>query len=111
MGVVKRLPTESANRALKVISGRYKLHILSHCIAEPRRLSELSRLVPQVSQKTLIHQLRELETHGLIDWIIGSVKPNHVLYRSTDLGKSLCPLIEALCAWGLFHADTMQSEL
>jgi len=45
------LPALPAERALKVISGRWKTVIL-HCLFEgPKRLSELKRRVPDVSQK------------------------------------------------------------
>ena len=56
---IKDLPTLPAERALKVIAGRWKTVIL-HCLFEgPKRLSELKRLVPDVSQKVLIQALRE----------------------------------------------------
>jgi len=55
-----------AERALKVISGRWKAIILYHLFEGPRRLSELQRLLPDVSQKVLIQQLREMEEHGIV---------------------------------------------
>jgi DNA-binding HxlR family transcriptional regulator len=55
---IKRLPMLPAERALKVISGRWKAIILYHLFNGPQRLSELQRLMPEVSQKVLIQQLR-----------------------------------------------------
>ncbi len=65
-GPRKRLPELPAERALKVISGRWKAVILYHLFNGPKRLSELKRLAPGASQKVLIQQLREMEGHGLI---------------------------------------------
>lgn len=64
--LIKRLPTLPAERALKVISGRWKAVILYHLFDGPRRLSALQALMPDITQKVLIQQLREMEEHGLV---------------------------------------------
>src|SRR5260370_25985835 len=63
---MKRLPELPAERALKVIAGRWKAVILYHLFEGPKRLSELKRLAPNASQKVLVQQLREMEEHALI---------------------------------------------
>lgn len=100
----KRLPALPAERALKVISGRWKAVILYHLFDGPRRLSELKRLVPAISQKVLIQQLRELEEHGLVTREIFRQVPPRVDYAATPLGLSLEPVLLALCEWGQRHA-------
>jgi DNA-binding HxlR family transcriptional regulator len=102
--VTKRLPTLPAERALKVISGRWKAIILYHLFDGPKRLSELKRQVPDVSQKVLIQQLRELEEHGLVHREIFRQVPPRVDYSATELGLSLEPVLRALCEWGQRHA-------
>lgn len=57
-----------------------------------------------VSQKLLIHQLRELEEHGLVHREIFREVPPRVEYSTTALGQSLRPLLRALCKWGQRHA-------
>jgi DNA-binding HxlR family transcriptional regulator len=103
-GVKKRLPALPAERALKVISGRWKAIILYHLYDGPKRLSELRRLVADVSQKVLIQQLRELEEHGLVHREIFRQVPPRVDYSATPLGSSLEPVLVALCEWGQRHA-------
>ncbi|HEV7368711.1 helix-turn-helix domain-containing protein [Arenibaculum sp.] len=100
----KRLPALPAERALKVISGRWKAVILYHLFDGPRRLSELRRLVPDISQKVLIQQLREMEEHGLLTREIFRQVPPRVDYSATPLGLSLEPVLLALCDWGQRHA-------
>jgi DNA-binding HxlR family transcriptional regulator len=102
--VMKRLPALPAERALKVISGRWKAIILYHLFDGPKRLSELKRQVPDVSQKVLIQQLRELEEHGLVHREIFRQVPPRVDYSATALGLSLEPVLRALCEWGQRHA-------
>ena len=104
---IKRLPALPTERALKVISGRWKAIILYHLFSGSKRLSELKRLVPNVSQKVLIQQLREMEEHGLIHREIFLQVPPRVDYSATVLGLSLEPVLLALCAWGQRHAKEL----
>jgi DNA-binding HxlR family transcriptional regulator len=105
---LKELPSIPAERALKVISGRWKASILYYLFAAPRRLSELRRLAPAASQKMLVQQLRELEAHGLVVRSVFAEVPPRVEYRTTPLGASLEPIVAALCAWGRAHAAELE---
>lgn len=100
----KRLPAIPAERALKVIAGRWKAVILYHLFDGPKRLSELKKLMSSASQKVLIQQLRELEEHGLVHREIYRQVPPRVDYSASKLGLSLEPVIRSLCEWGRRHA-------
>lgn len=104
---LKRLPVLPVERALKVISGRWKAIILFHLFEGPKRLSEITRLLPDVSQKVLIQQLREMEAHGLVHREIFRRVPPRVDYSATPLGMSLEPFIMSLCEWGRRHASEL----
>lgn len=104
---MKNLPHVPAERTLKVIGGRWKLAILWHVLDEPRRLSELQRLIPTITQKVLIQQLRELEAHRLVHREVFREVPPRVEYQATELGQSLRPLIATLCEWGRRHAKEL----
>lgn len=103
----KRLPMLPAERALKVISGRWKAVILYHLFDGPRRLTTLKAKVPDITQKVLIQQLREMEEHGLVSREIFAEIPSRVEYSATPLGLSLEPILLALCEWGQHHADEL----
>ncbi|MER8867900.1 helix-turn-helix transcriptional regulator [Mesorhizobium sp. M0751] len=105
--LIKRLPMLPAERALKVISGRWKAVILYHLFDGPRRLSALQALMPGITQKVLIQQLREMEEHGLVRREIFAEIPSRVEYSATRLGLSLEPILLALCQWGQHHADEL----
>lgn len=105
--LMKRLPELPAERALKVIGGRWKAVILYHLFSGPKRLSELRRLAPNASQKVLIQQLREMEEHGLVHRKVFHQVPPRVDYTATALGLSLEPIIMSLCAWGSRHAAVL----
>jgi DNA-binding HxlR family transcriptional regulator len=101
---VNRLPALPIERALKAISGRWKAVILYHLLDGPKRLSELKRRLPRISQKVLVQQLRELEEHRLVHREVFRQVPPRVDYSATPLGLSLEPVMLALCAWGTCHA-------
>ncbi|MGW9478855.1 winged helix-turn-helix transcriptional regulator [Saccharomonospora azurea] len=63
------------------------------------RYSELSRLVPGVSQKMLTQTLRSLERDGLIERTVTPTVPVTVSYELTDLGRSLNQLVRGLKVW------------
>lgn len=102
--IIKALPGLPVERAIKVISGRWKAVVLWHLFDGPKRLSELKRLVPTISQKVLIQQLREMEEHAIVHREIFRQVPPRVDYSATPLGLSLEPVIMALCNWGRQHA-------
>lgn len=86
-----------------VIGGKYKAIILRHLIEKTLRFGELRRLIPQASHKVLIQQLRELESDGIIHREVYPVVPPKTEYSLTALGKTLIPIIAAMCAWGREH--------
>lgn len=104
----KNLPLLPIERALKAISGRWKAVILYHLLASPKRLSELRRLIPHVSQKVLVQQLRDMEEHGLVHREVFAQVPPRVDYSATELGLSLEPVMLTLCAWGQRHAAELR---
>ena len=101
---VKELPAIGAERALRIVSGRWKLVLLWSMFEAPRRLRDLERLLPEARQKVLLDQLRELEAHALVKRTVEPGPPILVTYETTPLARSLRPLILDLCAWGRRHA-------
>lgn len=102
---IKRLPKLPVERALKVIAGRWKPVILYYVFSGPKRLSELKRMMPEITQKVLIQQLREMEEHGLVRREVFAEVPARVEYTATELGLGLEPVLLALCQWGERHAE------
>jgi len=92
---------EGAEQALKVLEGRWKMIIIFHLFTQPvMRFSELERAITAVSQKMLIQQLRELERDGVMRRTVHPQVPPKVEYDLTELGRALCPALDALLEWG-----------
>lgn len=85
---------------LSVIGGKYKCIILYHLSQEVLRFSQLQRMIPNVTAKMLSQQLHDLENFGLIHKTIYPVVPPKTEYRLTDFGKTLSPIVTAMCDWG-----------
>src|SRR6266705_2089125 len=86
--------------ALKVLEGRWKLVILFHLFGgKVLRFSDLERVIPAISQKMLIQQLRQMEVDGIVRRIVHHVVPPKVEYCLTKWGQALCPSLDALLKW------------
>ncbi len=85
---------------LDVIGGKWKPLILWHLGDSVLRFSELQRGLPGVNAKMLTKQLRELEEDGVIQRTVYPEVPPRVEYTITKFGKTLIPILQALCAWG-----------
>jgi DNA-binding HxlR family transcriptional regulator len=86
---------------LDIIGGKWKCVILWHVRGRTRRFKELHRLIPGATQKVLTDQLRQLERDGLIDRKIYAQVPPKVEYSISAYGRSLSPVLEAMCKWGI----------
>jgi DNA-binding HxlR family transcriptional regulator len=89
-----------AERTLVLIGGKWKVLILYHLDPKLRRFSELRRLLAPVTPKMLAQQLRELERDGLVRRKLYPQVPPRVEYSLTPAGRSLRPVISAMCHWG-----------
>lgn len=91
---------------MSLISGKYKMPIL-YCLSkrEVVRYNELKRYLGKVTFKTLTESLRGLERDGMVIRTEYPQVPPKVEYSLTEKGKSLIPLLTALCRWGEEHKE------
>ena len=90
---------------LDVIGGRWKGVILFHLLDEKKRFGELKKFMPDVTQRMLTLQLRELEENGIIDRKVYAEVPPKVEYSLTEFGKSLEPILLLMRDWGRQYVD------
>ena len=91
--------------AIDVIGGKWKVLILWALHTGEQRFGDLKRLVPGISEKMLIQQLRELEADAIVHREVYHQVPPKVEYSLTELGVSLNRSLEPLGAWGAEHMD------
>ncbi|ARP85946.1 winged helix-turn-helix transcriptional regulator [Bordetella genomosp. 9] len=97
-------PGCAVEATLSVIDGKWKGVILYHLSLEKvLRFNELRRRLPNVTQRMLTNQLRELESDELIVRTVYPEVPPRVEYRLSERGRTLGPVIRALKTWGDTH--------
>jgi len=98
----------SAESAVGLIRGKWKIAILLAMLDGPIRLGHLRRLIPRASKKVLVQQLHELENDGIIERADLSGKIKHVEYMvSAPFGMAVMNLLGLLSNWGSRHAPAM----
>lgn len=89
---------------MSLIQGKYKMFILYALMGYGIvRFNELKRYIGSISYKTLSATLKELESDGLIHREEYPQIPPKVEYSLTERGKSLIPILDAMCDWGEKH--------
>ncbi len=93
-------PGCAVEATISLIDGKWKCVILWHLRAGTARFNEIRRRVPDVTQRMLTNQLRELEADGLIVRTVYAQVPPKVEYSLSPLGRTLEPVLMALKGWG-----------
>lgn len=92
--------TLGVETTLAILGGKWKAILICILMTGPKKTSELERLIPKITQKMLIQQLRELENDGLVERIDYHQMPRKVEYLLTDYGKTANDIIQVMCTWG-----------
>lgn len=110
---IKETSTNNQNRffitdcnvtyAIQLIGGRWKLPILFQLQKEKMRFGELKKTIPNITERMLTLQLRELEKDGLVSRMVYAEVPPRVEYELTKIGKELMPVCEEVNKWGAKH--------
>ncbi|MBA2612808.1 MAG: helix-turn-helix transcriptional regulator [Bacteroidetes bacterium] len=85
---------------LSVIGGRWKPIIIWTLSNGSKRFGQLDAIITGISRKILTEQLKELEADGLITRTEYKEIPPRVVYELSEKGKSLKPVMKAMCNWG-----------
>ena len=100
----------SVEATLEVMGGKWKCVILCHLTHGKKRTSELKRLMPNITQKMLTQQLRELEKDEVINRIVYNQVPPKVEYELSEYGQGLESILSALCTWGENHITRVYGD-
>lgn len=96
---------------MDLIGGKWKLIILWYLLDASKRFSQLNRLMPNITQKMLTTQLRELEEKGLINRHVYPQVPPKVEYSLTEQGYSLKHILNDICSWSTSYAKDNKIEI
>ncbi len=68
-----------------------------------KRYGELKRLLPDISEKMLIQELKELVAFGLVEKRAYPEIPPRVEYQLTATGQQALPMVDSIVAFGKQH--------
>lgn len=86
--------------AVSEIGGKWKPLILWALKDGKLRFNEINKGIPNITQRMLTKQLRELEEDKLVNRKVYAEVPPKVEYSLTEKGESVMPILESLCDWG-----------
>ena len=90
-------------RALRLLSGKWKGEILWQLVDGKQRFGQLRRAIPDVTQHMLTTQLRDLEHEGLVKRTVYAEVPPRVEYEMTPAARALRPVFDELLRWSNEH--------
>jgi DNA-binding HxlR family transcriptional regulator len=82
------------------IGGKWRSVVLWYLMKDKKRFNELKKVIPDITEKMLSIQLKQLERDGLIQRTVFAEVPPRVEYNLTKNGESLITILNELAAWG-----------
>jgi DNA-binding HxlR family transcriptional regulator len=104
--------TEDCDRVAEIlrrVGEKWSVLIVVLLEVGPRRFNDLKRSIPGISQRMLTLTLRSLERDGLVERTVMLRIPPHVSYGLTEVGRSLCVPVRALCEWAEDNVAVIES--
>ena len=93
---------------LSVIGRNWKVLILWLLGKEgTKRLGELKALMPGITQRMLVNQLRELEDDFIVKRQVYPVVSPKVEYSLTEEGQTLLPILDSMYKWGKNYMENV----
>ncbi len=80
----------------ELLGGKWKLLILFQLAPQGLRPSQLKKLIPDISEKMLIQELKKLCDSGLVVRKNYGEVPPRVEYELTSIGHKIMPLIKEM---------------
>jgi DNA-binding HxlR family transcriptional regulator len=81
---------------LELVGGKWKLLILFQLVNKPLRLSEIKKQIPNISEKMLIQELKNLMDSKLVERKNFGEVPPRVEYELKPIGHKILPLISEM---------------
>jgi DNA-binding HxlR family transcriptional regulator len=96
---------------LNIIGGKWKMLVMWYLGKEgTKRFGELKSLIPGITPRMLVNQLRELEEDQIIHRKVYPVVPPKVEYSLTEHGESLMPILDSMYKWGKHYMENVMED-
>lgn len=93
---------------INFVKGKRKATIILHLKQGTKRYKELIQLLPDISDRMLSKNLKELEEAGIISRKAYPIIPPKVEYSLTDLGDQISLILKAMLKGGRIFEKRME---
>lgn len=91
----------SLQEIVTVIGGKWSMSIIYGLLNYgKKRFSELERMIPGISTRMLVKELKNMEANGILTRTVYATVPPTVEYELTTKGKKLQATIDEMYKWG-----------
>jgi DNA-binding HxlR family transcriptional regulator len=87
-------------KALDIVGERWTLLLVRELMLGPRRFTDLQTVLPGLGTNLLSARLKQLEDAGAVRRDRLPPPAASTVYRLTELGSGLAPVVKALAGWG-----------
>lgn len=106
--MVEKIKNKSAGKCtiqeiLDVIGGKWSMSIIYALIIGKLRFKELERLIPGISTRMLVKELKNMEANKILTRTVFPTVPPTVEYELTEKGLELKPILDEMAKWGEKH--------
>lgn len=95
---------------INVIKGKRKSTIILHLSQGNKRYNELVKLIPDISDRMMTKQLKELVADNLINREVFPEVPPKVEYSLSDLGRQIHPHLKGMFRGGILFEKIIDAE-
>ncbi len=87
------------HHAVELIGRRWTGAIIRAMLGGVCRFSDVTAMVPGLSDRMLSERLKELEAEGIVERTVYPDTPVRIEYRVTEKGRALASVVDSIAAW------------
>ena len=87
------------HHAVELIGRRWTGAIIRAMLNGAKHFSELTQIIPGLSDRLVSVRLKELESEGIVERVVIPDKPVRIEYLLTQKGKALESVVHAVDSW------------
>jgi DNA-binding HxlR family transcriptional regulator len=87
------------HHAVELIGRRWTGAIIRVMLGGVTRFSDLTQIVPGLSDRMLSERLKELEAEGIVERNVIPETPVRIEYRVTEKGRALAGVVDSIAGW------------
>ncbi len=98
------------HHAVELIGRRWTGAIIRAMLGGVSRFSDVTAMVPGLSDRMLSERLKELEAEGIVKRKVYPETPVRIEYHVTEKGRALAAVVDSIAAWAEAWLPLPESE-